>query len=213
MMQAMSNARLPVKLLMLVAAIAAPLAHGTGDPDAGEAQSATCAACHGQDGATPIDPSYPVLAGQNEKYLLRQLELIQSNDRAIPLMAGQLTGKSAQDLADIAAYYASLPGKVAEARSDDDTLAMAERIYRGGILDKGVAACASCHAPTGNGNGPAGFPNVGGQPAAYTIAQLTAYREGQRTSDEAFGRMMRSTASRLTDTEIAALADYLQGLH
>lgn len=209
----MSNARLPVKLLMLVAAIAAPLAHGAGDPDAGEAQSATCAACHGQDGATPIDPSYPVLAGQNEKYLLRQLELIQSNDRAIPLMAGQLTGKSAQDLADIAAYYASLPGKVAEARSDDDTLAIAERIYRGGILDKGVAACASCHAPTGNGNGPAGFPSVGGQPAAYTIAQLTAYREGQRTSDEAFGRMMRSTASRLTDTEIAALADYLQGLH
>lgn len=198
---------------MVLAALVTPVAHAAGDPEAGKAQSATCAACHGQDGASPIDPSYPVLAGQSERYLLRQLELIQSDARPVPLMAGQLTGKSAQDLADIAAYYASLPGRVAEARGDDDTLARAERIYRGGILDKGVAACISCHAPTGSGNAPAGFPGVGGQPAAYTIAQLTDYREGRRTTDEAYGQMMRSIASRLTDTEIAALADYLQGLH
>jgi cytochrome c553 len=213
----MSMVRLPVRMLALLlisqAAFLVPVAHAAGDPEAGKAQSATCAACHGQDGASPIDPSYAVLAGQNEKYLLRQLELIQANQRVIPLMAGQLNGKSAQDLADIAAYYASLPEKVREAQSDDETLALAERIYRGGILDKGVAACTACHAPGGNGNGPAGFPDVGGQPAAYTIVQLTAYREGRRATDEAYGQMMRNIAGRLTDTEIAALADYLQGLH
>lgn len=206
-------ARLPLRMLVLFAAFLAPLAHSAGDPEAGKAQTAACAACHGQDGASPIDPSYPVLAGQNEKYLLWQLEMIQSNERMIPLMAGQLNGKSAQDLADMAAYYASLPDKVREAQGSDETLAMAERIYRGGILDKGVAACIACHAPSGDGNAPAGFPAVGGQPPAYTIAQLTAYREGERVTDESYGRMMRSIAGRLTDTEIAALADYIQGLH
>jgi cytochrome c553 len=185
----------------------------SGDVAAGEAQAAACGACHGQDGASPIDPSYPVLAGQNELYLLRQLEMIQSDARPIALMAGQLNGKSREDLANLAAYYASLPAKVGQAQRDDDTLALAERLYRGGSLEKGVAACISCHAPTGQGNAPAGFPAIGGQPATYTIAQLTEYREGRRATDEAFGGMMRGVASRLTDTEIAALADYLQGLH
>jgi cytochrome c553 len=184
-----------------------------GNPEAGKAQAATCAACHGQDGATPIDPTYPVLAGQTERYLLRQLELIQSNERPVPLMTGQLTGKSTQDLADLAAYYASLPDKVGVANAEDEVLARAEAIYRGGILEKGVAACTSCHSPSGEGNAPAGFPDVGGQPKEYTIAQLTAYREGRRTSDEYYGGMMRGVASRLTDTEIDALAEYLRGLH
>lgn len=207
-------------LTLLACAAMAPLAHGAegtseegGDPEAGKAASATCAACHGQDGASPIDPTYPVLAGQNEAYLLRQLELIQSNERPVPLMAGQLTGKSTRDLADLAAYYASLPAKAGVSDADDETVAMAEGIYRGGILEKGVAACSSCHSPAGGGNGPAGFPMVRGQTEAYTTAQLTAYREGERTTDELYGGMMRSVASRLTDTEIAALADYLRGLH
>jgi cytochrome c553 len=205
---------MPAGLLMLAAVVFfSPLAWAAGDPEAGEAQAATCAACHGADGATPIDPTYAVLAGQNEPYLTRQLEMIQSGTRAVPLMTGQLNGKSAQDLADLAAYFASLPDKVKQTQADDATLALAEGIYRGGILDKGVAACTSCHAPTGNGNAPAGFPDIGGQPTAYTVAQLTAYREGQRATDESYGGMMRSIAGNLTDTEIAALAEYLSGLH
>ncbi len=204
---------LPVAVLMFMALIIAPAAYGDGDPEAGKAQAAPCGACHGQDGASPIDPTYAVLAGQNEKYLLRQLQLIQSNERSVPLMAGQLNGKSAEDLADLAAYYASLPDQVRQAQGDDETLAMAEQIYRGGILEKGVAACTACHAPSGNGNAPAGFPAIGGQPKAYTVAQLTAYREGERTTDQEYGAMMRNVAARLTDTEIAALADYIQGLH
>jgi cytochrome c553 len=194
----------------------APLAQAAtpaGDPAAGEAQAATCVACHGPGGAAPIDPTYPVLAGQNEVYLFRQLQMIQSNERPIALMTGQLDGKSEQDLADLAAYFAAQPDVVGQAEGDDETLALAQGIYRGGILEKGVAACASCHAPTGEGNAPAGFPDIGGQPVNYTIAQLTAYREGERDTDEIFGGMMRSIAARLTDTEIAALADYLRGLH
>ena len=201
-------------VLALCGAMAAHAAEGVaGRPQAGQAQAATCGACHGQDGATPIDPTYPVLAGQNERYLLRQLELIQSGERPVPLMTGQLDGKSTQDLADLAAYYASLPGAVGVATANDETLEMASSIYRGGILDKGVAACTSCHSPTGDGNGPAGFPDVGGQPKEYTVAQLTAYREGQRTTDEYYGGMMRGVAARLTDTEIDALAEYLRALH
>ncbi len=187
--------------------------YAAGDPQAGEAQAAPCSACHGQDGASPIDPTYPNLAGQNEKYLLRQLQMIASGEREILLMAGQLTGKTDQDLADMAAYYASLPSKLGQAEGDDEQIAKAQQIYRGGIARKGVAACSACHSPRGLGNEQAGFPRLGGQPKAYTQAQLTAYREGQRATDEAFGGMMRDIAEGLTDTEIAALSDYLQGLN
>lgn len=189
------------------------LAYAAGDVDRGKQQAAPCGACHGQDGATPLDPSYPNLAGQNEKYLFRQMQMIADDSRSIPLMAGQLAGKSDQDLQDLAAYYASLPNKLSQAQGSDEEIAKAVQIYRGGIARKGVAACTACHSPTGVGNAQAGFPRLGGQPSAYTIAQLTAYREGQRATDEEYGGMMRDIAEGLTDTEIAALADYLQGLH
>lgn len=206
------------RLVLAAAIVYVPFAQAaegpaqTGDPQAGKAQAVTCGACHGQDGASPIDPTYPTLAGQNERYMFRQLELIQSGERPVPLMAGQLDGKSEQDLRNLAAYYASLPGPTGVAEADDETLALAERIYRGGVIEKGVAACTSCHAPSGDGNAPAGFPVIAGQSKGYTVAQLTAYREGQRDSDEYYGGMMRSIASRLTDTEINALAEYLRGL-
>ena len=114
---------------------------------------------------------------------------------------------------NLAAYYASLPVKVRQTTGDDASIAKARAMYRGGIMAKGVAACIACHSPTGSGNAPAGFPQLGGQPAAYVIAQLSAYREGQRTTDEDYGGMMRDIAHALTDGEIALIADYLQGLH
>ena len=203
---------LTIALASFISLAGAP-AMAAGDPAAGEAQVAACAACHGQDGATGLDPTYPNLAGQNEKYLTHQLMEIRDGGRNIALMAGQLNGKSDQDLADMAAYYASLPAKISQAQGDDETLAKAQNIYRGGIAEKGVAACTACHAPSGNGNAAAGYPDIGGQPTGYTIAQLTAYREGDRTTDENMGGMMRGVARGLTDKEIAALADYIQGLH
>ncbi len=193
--------------------LGATVSFAAGNAEAGKAQSIVCAACHGQDGASGIDPTYPNLAGQNERYLYRQLQMIQTGARAIVLMTGQLIGKSEQDLEDLAAYYASLPEKLGQAQGGITSVSTSERIYRGGIPEKGVAACTSCHSPTGGGNGLAGFPSLSGQSTSYTIAQLTAYREGLRSTDEEYGGMMRDVASGLTDTEIRALADYLQGLH
>ena len=170
-----------------------------------------CVACHGQDGASGILPDYPNLAGQNARYLLEQMRMIKSGERAAPLMAGQLDRLSEDDLAALAAHYAALPAKVG--RSSPDTLDAGARIYRGGLLAKGVAACTACHSPTGAGNAPAGFPVLSGQRFDYVVAQLTAYREGQRKTDEVHGAMMRQVAVGLTDTEIRAVANYVQGLH
>ena len=200
-----------VVLCTLLGSSAAVLADG--NAEAGKALAVPCAACHGQDGATGLDGTYPALAGQNEKYLLRHLKMIQSGAREIPLMAGQLNGKSEEELADMAAYYASLPAKVGQAQGDDATVALGTRLYRGGNLEKKVPACTACHSPQGEGNPPAGFPRVSGQSAEYTVAQLTAYREGIRRTDDDYGGMMRDAAAALNDTEIKALADFLLGIH
>ena len=153
------------------------------------------------------------LAGQNERYLARQLKMFQSGERDVALMTAQLIGKSEQDLDDLAAYYASLPSKVAEATGTDADIELATRIYKGGIANKGVAACSSCHGPNGAGNAQAGFPRISGQSAQYTAAQLTAYREGERRSDEVFGGMMRGVSKGLSDREIVVLSDYISGLN
>lgn len=181
-----------------------------GDANAGKALAAPCAACHGQDGVA-IVPGSANIAGQNERYLKTQLELIKSGVRPVPLMAGQLDKLSPSDLENLAAYFAGMPSTVGQASGDQ--LALGEKIYRGGIAGKGVAACTACHSPTGSGNGLAGFPHLGGQRSDYVVVQLTSYREGKRITDEAYGGMMRGVAGGLNDGEITALASYIQGLH
>ena len=132
-----------IRPLLLCAVLVGVEAHAAGDPARGQQLVAACAACHGQDGATGLDPTYPNLAGQNEKYLTRQLEMIRDGSREVLLMAGQLTGRTDQDLADMSAYYASLPAKSSDAAGNDDEIANATRIYRAGIARKGVAACSA----------------------------------------------------------------------
>lgn len=177
---------------------------------AGQQAAQPCVACHGEDGNTLI-PEYSNLAGQNAKYLFKQLQMIKSDKRPIPLMVGQLDNLTDQDLRNISAYYATLPGKIGQSKVDG--LDKGEAIYRGGILEKSVAACTACHAPNGNGNSLAGFPRLSGQPVEYLVVQLKAYREDQRTSDEYVGGMMRDIAAKLTDTEIEAVANYITGLY
>lgn len=181
-----------------------------GDAEAGKTLSVACAACHGQNGVALV-PGAPNLAGQNERYLKTQLQLIKSGARAVPLMAGQLDQLTAPDLENIAAYFAAMPVNVGQASGDQ--LVLGERIYRAGIASKGVAACTACHSPTGSGNGLAGFPHIGGQRSDYVVVQLTSFREGKRITDEAYGGMMRGVAGGLNDGEIAAVASYIQGLH
>jgi cytochrome c553 len=126
----------------------------------GAAKAAACAACHGPQGASSA-PNFPNLAGIGEKYLLKQLRDIQSGQRPVLEMTGQLDAMSDQDLADIAAYYDRQPRHWAGAKEDPDSLALGEKIYRAGNLETGVAACTGCHSPVGNGNAPAGYPALG----------------------------------------------------
>lgn len=210
--RASSSTSLKLCALLLAGALSTQAASAAGDPAEGAKLVTACQACHGSDG-NGVAGNYPNIAGQNERYLFRQLQMIQDGSREAPLMAGQLNGKTEADLQNMAAFYASKPGKLGQAAGDDDQIAMAERLYKGGSMEKGVAACTACHSPSGSGNAPAGFPRISGQQPEYTIEQLTKYREGKRATDEAYGGMMRQVAANLNDTEIAALADYLQGLH
>jgi cytochrome c553 len=188
-----------------------------GDATAGAAKAAACAACHGPQGASSA-PNFPNLAGIGEKYLLKQLRDIQSGQRPVLEMTGQLDAMSDQDLADIAAYYDRQPRHWAGAKEDPDSLALGEKIYRAGNLETGVAACTGCHSPVGNGNAPAGYPALGGQHADYIAKQLHAFRDGAhdkswpgaRSNDD--NAVMRGVAARMTNQEIAAVANYIAGL-
>ena len=169
-----------------------------------------CVVCHAEDGNS-LAPIYPNLGGQNVAYLERQMILMRDGDRPAPLMAGQLDNMSDEDIRELAEHYAAQPAAAGQAKDVD--LALGEAIYRGGILEKGVAACTACHAPNGAGNALAGFPRLAGQHPDYTIAQMTAYREGDRATDENNGGVMRDVAANMTDGEIKAVANYILGLY
>ncbi len=184
-------------------------AHAAGDAAAGQAKTAVCGACHGPDGNS-MAPNFPKLAGQGETYLKKQLHDIKSGKRQVLEMTGMLTNLSDQDIADIAAYFASQKGSVGAA--DPKVVAHGEELFRGGKLDQGMPACTGCHAPNGAGNAAAGFPHLGGQHAAYIAKQLTAFREGERTND-GDTMVMRSIAAKLSNKDIEAVSSYIHGLH
>ena len=183
------------------------VAHAAGDAAAGKGKTAVCGACHGADGNSPA-AMFPKLAGQNEAYLVKQLNDIKSGTRAVVEMTGLLDAMTDQDLADIAAYYAKQAGTVGHAAKD--LVEKGQKIYRGGIANKGVAACTACHTPTGEGMAQAGFPAIGGQHAAYTEKQLKMFRNGERNNDPQ--GMMQDIAGKLSDAEIKAVSSYIQGL-
>lgn len=179
-----------------------------GDAEAGAGKVAMCAACHGADGNSAL-PNFPKLAGLGEKYLYKQLLDVKEGRRVIVEMTGMLDPLSDQDLRDIAAYYdAQVP---AMGVADADLAARGEEIYRGGNLATGLPACTGCHSPTGKGNDPAGYPRLAGQHAAYTAKQLTDFREGMRDNDGE-GMIMRTIAGRLSNKDIEAVSNYIQGL-
>lgn len=185
------------------------LAHAEGDAEAGKTKAAACAGCHGADGNSGV-AIFPKLAGQNVRYLLKQMNDIKSGRRPVPAMTGQLDGKSVQDMEDIAAYFSSQYPTVGAAKKELVTLG--EKIYRSGSKDSGVSACSACHSPTGKGNSMAGFPALSGQHADYIAMQLRAFREGERTND-GDSKIMRTVAFRLTNKEIDAVSSYISGLH
>ena len=167
-----------------------------------------CAACHAADGNSPAAAN-PKLAGQHPEYLARQLTGFKENKaRKNAVMKGFADALTPEDAANVSAFYASQKPKDGAARNVA-TVKMGEKIYRGGIAEKGVAACASCHGPAGSGI-PAQYPRLAGQWADYTKAQLISFRSGERQSDPQ--GMMRGVASKMSDKEIDAVSDYIAGL-
>jgi cytochrome c553 len=166
---------------------------------------AVCAACHAADGnsTTPVNPK---LAQQHPEYLVKQLQEFKSGKRANAVMSGMVAALSDEDMRNIAYWLASKQAKAGFAK-DKDSVALGERIYRGGISDRQIAACAGCHAPNGAGI-PAQYPRLSGQHADYTTAQLTAFRDGVRKNSA----QMTGVAAKLNDREIKAVSDYIAGL-
>ncbi len=167
-----------------------------------------CAACHGADGNSPL-PANPHLAGQHAAYLAKQITEFKSGKRNNPIMAGMVANLSSDDVTSLAAHYAGQK-PAAGAAHDKDQAALGQKIYRGGIPEKGVPACGACHFPNGAGM-PAFYPRLSGQHADYTSAQLKTFRSGDRVNDE--NGVMRAIAARLSDREIGQLAEYIAGLH
>lgn len=179
-----------------------------GDAEAGKGKSTPCAACHGTDGNSAA-PTFPKIAGQHADYAAKQLADFKSGARVNALMAGQVAGLSEQDMADLGAYFATQTPNIGKAK--EETLALGESIYRGGIAETGTAACMACHGANGAGVPGSGFPQLNGQFSDYTKSQLLAFRDGSRNNDA--NSMMRDIAKRMTDAEIQAVSDYIEGLN
>ena len=202
--------------LLTAAVLAAPVfsAFAAGDapkvakPDLvkGEASyTAVCAACHGADGNSAIAVN-PTLAQQHPEYLVKQLQEFKSGKRNNAVMKGFATMLTDEDMKNIAYWVASKPAKAGFAKNKD-LVTLGERIYRGGIADRNIAACAGCHSPNGAGI-PAQYPRLSGQHADYTVAQLSTFRDGSRANSQ----QMTQVAAKLNDKEIKAVADYIAGL-
>ena len=208
-----------MKRIMALAAMLAAAAAAAAEPpfkgDAAKAQAMVnqvCAACHAADGNSQMAVN-PKLAGQIPEYLHKQLTNFKpaagkKAERDNPVMAGMVAGLSPEDIRNLAAYFAGQSAKPGAAKSKD-LVALGQKIYRGGIASKGVAACASCHGPNGAGM-PAQYPRLSGQHAEYVEVQLKAFRSGERANDP--GSMMRGVAEKLSDREIQGVSDYIAGL-
>lgn len=167
-----------------------------------------CAACHGADGNSPLAMN-PSLAGQHAGYLLKQLKEFKSGARNNPVMMAMVANLSNDDMRNLSAHYASQPARALAAK-DKDLAAQGAKLYRGGNMEKGVAACAGCHSANGAGI-PVQYPRLAGQHPDYVLAQLKAFRAEERANDP--NRMMRAVSSKLSDKDMAALAEYISGLH
>ena len=194
---------------MLTGAGDAPSVKEKGDVEAGKQLVSVCSACHGADGNS-LASIWPSLAGQNYKYLLKQLRLVKSGDREIVEMIGQLDNLSDQDLKDISAFYSVQNNTIGQV--EKDKLELGRKLYYSGNLEKGVPACTACHSPRGLGNAPAAYPLLSGQQPDYVAKALKDYRSGERSNEDP-SKIMIAIAYKLDDNEIEALSSFVHGLH
>ncbi|WP_418113649.1 c-type cytochrome [Vibrio scophthalmi] len=203
------------KLALIVSLLASCSVWAQGSIEAGKEKSQTCVACHGADGNSLLG-MYPSLAGQHEKYLEKQLKDLKlgmtsggKQGRFDPVMSGMALPLNEQDMADLAAYYASLP--LAHSTTPENVVEQGKVLYTAGDAERGLTACIACHGPRGNGTELSGFPKISGQQPDYIKAQLMKFRDGTREND--MNAMMRDIAQKLTDEDIDTLSNYMGGLH
>jgi cytochrome c553 len=181
------------------------------DVEKGKELSASCAACHGDDGIS-LNPVWPKLAGQNPKYLASQLHEFKKGpdgNRNNAVMYGIAVNLSDQDIDDLSEYYSSLKSTVGLTK--DEYLELGRNIYRGGNMEIKMQACISCHGPNGQGNYAAAIPMLSGQHSQYTFQQLKNFQTSMRSND--YNKMMRNIVHRMTDEEMKAVASYIEGLY
>jgi cytochrome c553 len=198
--------------LMLIAAMTAPAFAAeqapAAKPDLAKGQTIStnvCGACHTADGSRG-SPANPILQGQHPEYLAKQLVEFKAAKRTNPVMQGFAATLSDADIKNVSAFYASKQAKPGFAKSKD-TVTLGEKIYRGGLADRNVPACAGCHSPTAAGI-PSQYPRLAGQHADYTDAQLKAFRDNGRKNSA----VMTGVTAKLNDKEIKAVADYIAGM-
>ena len=166
---------------------------------------AVCAACHGADGNSGT-PAYPKLSQQHPEYLIKQLQEFKTDKRNNAVMKGFASALSDDDMKNISYWVTAQQGKPGFAK-EKELVGLGERIYRGGIADRQVPACAGCHSPNGAGI-PSQYPRLSGQHAEYAIGQLVAFRDGVRKNS----LQMSQIAAKMNDREIKAVSDYIAGL-
>ncbi len=173
-----------------------------------------CAACHGADGNSPT-PANPSLAGQQAAYITLQLQHFKSGIRSSPIMAGMVAALSPEDMQALGIYFSQQKPKAAGIK-DRELALTGQKLFRGGNVASGLPACASCHSPDGAGV-PSRYPRLGGQHADYALAQLKAFKSGERGMDkggkDTNGRVMAQVAAKLSENEMQALAQYTSGLY
>ncbi len=198
---------------VLAALIAAPVFANEGAAAPAKADLAkgqeiatnVCLACHTADGSRG-SPANPILQGQHPEYLVKQLAEFKAGKRVNAVMNGMAAALSEADMKNVAAFYASKQAKPGAAKNKD-TVLLGEKIWRGGIAEKNVPACAGCHSPNGAGM-PAQYPRIGGQHADYIETQLNTFRSGARANNA----QMTTVAAKMSDKEIKAVSDYAAGL-
>ncbi len=203
------------KLALILSLLASCSVWAQGSIEAGKAKSQTCVACHSTDGNSLLT-IYPKIAGQHEKYIEKQLHDLKlgmtsggKQGRYDPVMSAMAMPLSDEDIADLAAYFASQT--ISANSTPEDVAVKGKALYSAGDAERGLTACIACHGPRGNGTELSGFPKISGQHADYIKAQLQKFRDDARNND--MNAMMRDVAKKLSDTDIEILSKYVGGLH
>ena len=169
-----------------------------------------CVRCHGFDGNSDGSGAFPVIAGESEFYLAKQLRNYASGTRKNSIMSPIASKLTPDEIAAVTRYYSQLPARpVAGDQNDAALIQRGMQIATTGYLPERVEACQSCHGPKGEGEAP-DVPRLAGQYAHYIVTQLQMLRRGYRQNDP--GAQMKGPAHNLNEQDMSAVAAYFAQL-